>query len=326
MRMKTAMRAAGLLVFLAFLCALPSIGWAQKKDSFPTKPIQNICSWAPGGSSDLSQRLVASLIPKYLGQSMIVVNKPGGAAVPGTTEIARSKPDGYTIGINWYASFVLRPYVLEVPYKTGDFEFILAMVRQRNVFAVRSDSPFKTLKDLVDFAKKNPGKLRFSGSPTASWQHLAGMHFNQVAGIETQFVPYDGGRPSVVAMLGGHIEYIVGQPAEWSGELKAGQIRILASIEKERMPALPDVPTLLELGYKVAHPHMMVIVAPKGVPAERIKKIHDAYKQTIESAEFKELADKMVLEVEYKSGADVLKEIQELNAVYSKLVPTILKK
>lgn len=255
-----------------------------------------------------------------------LVNKPGGAAVPGTTEIARSRPDGYTVGINWYASFVLRPYVLEVPYKTEDFEFILGMVRQRNVFAVRSDSPFKTLKDLVEFAKQNPNKLRFSGSPTASWQHLSGMHFNQVAGIQTQFVPYDGGRPSVVAMLGGHIEYIVGQPAEWSGELKAGQIRILASIEKERMPALPDVPTLLELGYPVAHPHMMVIVAPKGVPKDRIKTIHDAYKQTIQSEEFKALAEKMVLEVEYKSPADVLKEVQDLQAVYSKLVPSILKK
>lgn len=297
-----------------------------KEEAFPTKPIQNIVAWAAGGSSDMSQRLVANYITKYLGQPMVIVNKPGGAAVPGTTEIARSKNDGYTIGMNWYASFVLRPYLLKVPYKIEDYTFMLGMVRQRNVVAVRADSPFKTLKDLIDYAKKNPKKLLFSGSPTASWQHLAGMHLNQIAGMETQFVPYDGGRPSAVALLGGHIDYIVGQPVEFSAELKAGQIRMLAALENERIPMVPDVPTATELGYKVAHPHMMIIVGPAGIPANRVKKIQDAYKAVLEDKGFIKTADDMGLEVEYKSGEEVIKEILQLDAVYKALVPTVLKK
>lgn len=323
-------------VVLAFvlLLSLVLVGCGQKgastksaaKDDFPTKPVQNIVSWAAGGSSDMSQRLIASYIGKYLGQTMIVVNKPGGGAVPGTTEIAKSKPDGYTVGMNWYASYVLRPYILKVPYKLDDFEYICGFLRQRNAIAVRADSPFKTLDDLVKFAKANPNKLTFSGCPTASWQHLAGMDFNQKAGIETQFVPNDGGRPSVVALLGGHVDYIVGQPAEFKGELDAKQIRVLAALEKERIPILPDVPTATELGYKVAHPHMAILVAPKGVPADRIKKIHDAYKKVLEDPEFLKVAQKSGLEVEYKSGADVKKEMDELDDLYKVLVPKVLKK
>lgn len=274
----------------------------------------------------MSQRLVASFIAKYLGQTMVVVNKPGGGAVPGTTEIGRAKPDGYTVGMNWYASYVLRPHILEVPYKINDYEFILGFLRQRNAIAVRADSPFKTLEDLIKYAKENPNKLTFSGCPTASWQHLAGMDFNQKAGIETLFVPNDGGRPSVVALMGGHLDYIVGQPAEFKGELDAKKIRVLAVLEKKRIPMLPDVPTAIELGYKVAHPHMAILVAPKGIPADRIKKIHDAYKAVLQDQEFLKIAAKSGLEVEYMSGAEVKEEIDELNALYKDLVPKVLKK
>jgi tripartite-type tricarboxylate transporter receptor subunit TctC len=298
---------------------------SQKTDNFPTKPIENIVSWSAGGSSDVAQRLVASFIPKYLnGQSMIVVNKPGGAAVPGTTEIARAKPDGYTIGMNWYASFVLRPYTLDVPYKIEDFEFILGMARQRNALVVRADSPFKTLQDLIDYAKEHPEELKYGHCGTSSWQHLAGEHFNQVAGIETRHVPHDGGRQAVVALLGGHVDYVVAEPPEFLGEIESGDLRALAAFEKERIPALPDVPTFIELGYDVAHPHMMIITAPKGVPENRIKIIHDAYKAVLEDPEFLILAENVGMEIEYKTGEEVLKDIEELDKLYSELIPTVL--
>lgn len=316
----------GGFLFLMMLALVMLPASSHGAEAFPTKPIQNIVAWAPGGSSDMAQRLVANYITKYLGQPMVIVNKPGGAAVPGTTEIARSKPDGYTIGMNWYASFVLRPYLIKVPYKIEDYTFMLGMVRQRNVVAVRSDSPFKSLKDLIDFGKKNPKKLTFSGTATASWQHLAGMHLNQIAGMETQFVPFDGGRPASVALLGGHVDYMVGQPVEFSAELKAGQFRILAALENERIPMVPDVKTATELGYKVAHPHMMIIIGPAGIPADRVKKIQDAYKAVLADKEFLKKADDMGLEVEYKSGEEVKNEILQLDGVYKALVPTIIKK
>lgn len=319
-------------VALALVMALSVLvaGCSQKaatpaKEEYPTKPLQNIVSWAAGGSSDMSQRAVANVFAKYFGQSMVIVNKAGGAAVPGTTEIAKSKPDGYTIGMNWYASFVLRPFLLEVPYKTEDFTYILGMVRQRNALAVRADSPFKTLKELIDYAKANPNKLKFSGSPTASMQHLIGMDFNNTVGIQTQFVPYDGGRPSAIALLGGHVDYIVSQPTEFAAELKSGQLRLLAAFEQTRIPDFPDAPTAIELGYNVAHPHMMVIIGPKDIPADRVKKIHDAYKAALQDPEFLKIAKDMGLEVEYKSGEEVKKEIIALNAKYKDLVPKILK-
>jgi tripartite-type tricarboxylate transporter receptor subunit TctC len=318
----------GRVLILVMLVAamLPASSQSAQTEEFPTKPIQNIVSWAGGGSAEMSQRLIANYITKYLGQPMVVVLQPGGAGVPGTAAIGTAKNDGYTIGMNWYASFVLRPYLLEVPYKINDFTFMLGMVRQRLVVAVRADSPFKTLNDLIDFAKKNPKKLICSGAPTATWQLLASMHMNQIAGIETRFVPYDGERPAAVAMLGGHVDYIVAQPVAFWGEYKAGQFRILAALENERIPKLPDVPTATELGYKVAHPHMMVIIGPAGIPADRVKKIHDAYKAVLADKEFLKAADDMGLEIEYRPGEEVKKEMLQLDAEFKVLIPTLFKK
>jgi tripartite-type tricarboxylate transporter receptor subunit TctC len=318
----------GWVLFLLILVAmlLPASSQSAQTEEFPTKPIQNIVSWAGGGSSEMSQRLIANYITQYLGQPMVVVLQPGGAGVPGTASIGTSKNDGYTIGMNWYASFVLRPYLLQVPYKIEDYTIILGMVRQRLVVAVRADSPFKTLNDLIDFAKKNPKKLICSGGPTATWQLLASNHLNQIAGIETRFVPYDGGRPAAVAMLGGHVDYIVALPTDFSPELKSGQFRVLAALENERIPKLPDVPTATELGYKVAHPHMMIIIGPAGIPADRVKKIHDAYKAVMADKGFLKSADDMELEVEYRTGEEVKKEMLQLDAEFKVLIPTLFKK
>lgn len=329
---KKAIRLAAMLLSLVFMSTALLTGCSQKndaapaKEAYPTKPLQNIVAWAPGGAVDMSQRLAANFMEKYFGQSMVVVNKAGGAAVPGTTEIAKAKPDGYTIGMNTYASFVLRPHLVEVPYKIEDYTYIMGMVRQRLVLAVKGDSQFKTLQDLVDYAKANPNKLKFSGCPTASLQHLVGMDFNRQAGTQSQFVPYDGGRPSAVALIGGHLDYIVVQPLEVVNEVKSGQIRILAALEKTRIPDLPDVPTATELGVPVAHPHMMIIVGPAGIPEDRVKKIHDAYKALMQDPEFLKMAKDAGLEVEYKPGEEIKKEIIEMNKMYKELVPAVLNK
>lgn len=305
---------------------LPAFSHSAAADAFPTKPIQNIIPYSPGGASDLSQRLVANYISKHLEQGMVIVNKPGGAAVPGTAEVARARNDGYTIGMNWYASFVLRPYLIKVPYKIEDYTYILGMNPQRMVVCVRADSPFKTLTDLINHAKKNPNKLLWAGSGAASWFHLVGQHFNQVTGIEAQYVPYDGSRPAVVALLGGHADYIISEPPSFHAELRDGSIRALAVCENERIPSLPDVPTVTELGYKVAHPHMMIIIGPAGIPADRVKKIHDAYKAVLEDKEFLKKADAMGLEIVYKSGKEVKEEMLKLDAIYKTMIPTMFKK
>lgn len=324
---KTARLVAMLVAFVLMLTVLLtgcSQNAAQPKEEYPTKPLQNIIAWAPGGALDMSQRLAANYMPQYFGQSMVVVNKAGGAAVTGTAEIAKAKPDGYTIGMNTYGSFVLRPHLVEVPYKIEDYTYILGMVRQRFVLAVKGDSQFKTLQDLIDYAKKHPNELKFSGCPTASVQHLIGMDFNHKAGTQSQFVPYDGGRPSAMGLLGGHLDYIIVQPLEVVNELKSGQLRILAAFAKTRIPDFPDVPTATELGIAVDHPHMMMIIGPAGIPADRVKKIHDAYKALMQDPEFLKKAKDAGLEVAYKPGEEVKKEIIEMNKLYKELVPRVL--
>lgn len=293
---------------------------------FPTKPIEMIVSWAPGGSTDMTQRLVASLIPEYLGTSMLIVNRPGGASIPGTVSIAQAKPDGYTIGALWYAAFCLFPHVkVDLPYSPDDFDILFGFIPQRNGIGVRSDSPYKTLDDLVKIAKEKPGKLTYSSPGAASWANMIGEHFNKVAGTQTIHVPSKGGRPAAVAALGGHVDYVVGQPAEFATELESGDMQLLCIFEDERISPFPDTPTAKELGYDIAHPNMMVIVVPAGVPEARKQVIIDAYKKVIDSETFLNLATKLKLEIVYRPGEDVKAETDRLYKLYKELAPAVMR-
>ena len=317
---------------LVFLLATASTVFAADKtaDGFPAKPVVNIVSWSAGGTTDIGQRLVGSILPKYLGQTMVVENQPGGAAVPGTTAIAKSKPDGYTIGVNWGASWTLRPYLIKVPYKKEDFTFIIGMLTQRNLLCVRNDSPFKTLDDLVEFARANPGKLNWGGGVAASYQHLTGAAFLEAAKLKAEMIPYDGSRPSVVALLGGNVDFAVVEPGNMIVEERAGQLRVLCVFEKERLAQFPDAPTAIEKGFNVNYPNTQCIVGPAGMPADRVKILHDALKKTFEDPEFLKLAANAALEIEYKSGEEVSAEIdqiiRELDPIIGNIFPNALKR
>ncbi len=294
---------------------------APAKDNFPNKPIVNIVSWAAGGTTDIGQRLVASILPKYLGQTMVIENQAGGAAVPGTTAIAKAKADGYTIGVNWNASFTLRPAILKVPYKADDYVFIIGMLNQWNVLAVRADSPFKTLDDLIKYAKANPGKLNYSGGGgSASYQQMLAAVLAKQAKFEAEMVSYDGSRPAVIALLGGNLDFVVAEPGNMMGEIKSGQVRVLCNFENRRLEILPDVPSLKELGYDVYFPQSQIIIGPKGIPADRVKILHDAFKKTFEDPEFLRLAKNAGLEIQYKSGEEVKKDIED---TIKKLTPIL---
>lgn len=277
--------------------------------SYPEKPVVNIVSWAAGGTTDISQRLLGSFMPKYLGQPFVIENQAGGAAVPGTTAIARSAPDGYTVGVNWGASFTLRPFVLDVPYTVEDFTFIIGFLNQRNAIFVRNDSPFKTLTDLVEYAKAHPGELNYGAGAAASYQHLVAAAFTYKAGIEAEMIPYDGSRPSVVALLGGNLDYCVVEPGNAVSEMKSGTVRCLAVFEHERLAMWPDVPTALECRVDVVFPHTQFILGPAGMPKEAVVKLHDAIKAALEDPEFLKMAANAGLEIEYKSGEQVRQEI-----------------
>lgn len=305
--------------------AAPTTPTDTASDDFPNKTITDIVSWSPGGNSDLSQRMISSFIQGYLGQGMVIENQPGGGAVPGTTAIANAKPDGYTIGLNWGASFILRPYVMDVTYKLEDFEYIIGFSVQRNALFVRADAPYNTLEELIAYMKDHPGELTWSGGAAAAFQQLLGAILWDEAGVESAYVPYGGHKDASVALLAGNIDIALIEPASAISELQSGDIKMLCVFEKERLDYYPDVPTAIESGYDIAYPHTMMIVGPAGIPADRVKKLHDAIKATIEDEAFLKLANNSNLEIVYKSGEEVRAELEEMAPLFEKAAKEVLK-
>ena len=317
------------MVFCFAACGEKTPAKEDVKDVYPSKTITCIVPWAAGGSSDVSMRLVASVISEYLGQGMVIDNQPGGSAIPGTQAQADAAADGYTLGMNTNASFILRPLVADVTYKMDDFTFICAFASQRNVIAVPKDSPFNTIKDLIDYAKANPGKLKFAGSTVASGQHLIGAYLGQEAGCEFTHYPTSGGSESVTVLLGHNADFAIIQAGEGLSSYQSGDIRYLCLMDETRSTTVPDVPTIGEEIPELAKiyiPYTSVIVAPKGLPEEVKTKLQDAFQKIMSDEAFLKLCANNGIEPQYQDGAEWLADQQRLYSVFEKLVPAITSK
>jgi len=312
-------------IFIALACvmALAPV-FSVHADDYPSKPIVNIVAWAPGGSTDISARLFASFMPKYLGQAMVTENQAGGATLPGTLAMARARPDGYTVGVNWAATWTIRPFILDVPYTMDDFTFIIGIHDQETVLFVRKDSPFKTFEDLIKHIKANPGKLNYGGGVTGSFQHLLGAFLNFRLGVDAEYISQDGNRPTTIAVLGGQLDYAILDVLSVAGELKTGAVRPLVCFQKERIKEYPDTPTIKELGYEeLILPQSMMMVGPKGIPADRVKILHDAFKRILEDPEFLKLGTNVGMNVSYRSGEECRQDIANMIKVLTPVIDRI---
>lgn len=257
------------IVILFIQLGLAFESQAQKADDYPNKPIQVIIPWAAG--TDVADRFLATYLEKHFGQPFVIVNKPGGGGVLGFTTMAKSKPDGYTLGkvTNIFGIFFLI-------YKNLEFDFdsfvpICAFSKSIPFLLVKSDSRWRTLKDFIAEAKKNPGKLRFGSIGVSSGPYLWAAELIDKAEIELTHIPYAGYGEILGALAGGHIDIA---PCYGSlGQLKGGTVRALAIAEKERTQAYPDIPTLTELGYPVVLSNMRGYIVPKGTPKIIVNKL-----------------------------------------------------
>lgn len=259
--------ALGLLAF-----ALP----ATAADKFPDEAVTYSIPFNPGGQSDLEARRQQPLLEKYLGVDVIIQYKPGGGGSVGWAELMQQKPNGYFItGINI-------PHIILQPLARGDAGYTTEQIEPITLFqatpiglAVLKDSPFKTLEDLIAYAKENPGALVVGGSGTWSGHHIANLQLQDLAGVEMTYVPHKGAAPSVAAFLGGHVQ------ALWanSNDLvqHADKIRVLAFGTKKPFFAMPDVPTFESKGYKLYASIDRGAGAPPGTPADRIKILEEAF-------------------------------------------------
>jgi tripartite-type tricarboxylate transporter receptor subunit TctC len=239
-----------------------------------------------GSAADVAARHLADGMSKILGAPVPVVNRTGAGGAVGYTHVYQQKPDGYAIV--WSSNGILTNYHSAIlPFNYDALDNVARVSVETPVLAVKADSPWKTLKELIEYAKANPGKVRVGNSGTGSHTHLAAAAIFSAGGANIINVPFGAGQ-ATVNLLGGRIEAAVQLPAAFVAHVKSGAVRVLASLGSSREPLFADVPTAKELGYPVALDLWRGVAAPKGTPKPVVAKLEAAIKKTVESPEFKE--------------------------------------
>ncbi|MCL5039704.1 MAG: tripartite tricarboxylate transporter substrate binding protein [Firmicutes bacterium] len=256
--------------------------------NFPSKPITILNSSTAGSPADVMAREVARYAEKFLGQSMVVVNKPGGSGGVMFAALLSEPSDGYTIGSVTASQIAALQAQLKKDFSFDSFEFIANVQKEPYAIAVRAESPFKSLKDMIEYAKKNPGQLKIGGQGTGSALHLLILQLAEKAGIEVKWVPFGGGSESVTNLLGNNVQVISTAPATVNQYVEAGKIRVLAVSGDQRLGHMKDVPTLKELGYDIVMTQYRGFLAKKGLPPEVKAKLVDAIKKAVVEPGFKE--------------------------------------
>ncbi len=278
---------------------------------YPDRPLTLIANYSAGGGADLSARALAKKAEKILGQPIAVVNKAGASGSIGVGALAAAKPDGYTIGVTSYGPLTMVPHMSSVPYNPlKDFEYIMGYGRYMYGPCVRSDSPFKTLKDLVQYAKANPGKIKFSHVGLSTPNHFGMVYLAKAEGIQWEPVVFKETPACVTACLGGHVDIVSQNPADVVPYIKDGRLRLLASFSDIRWEWVPDVPTVRELGYNFDVGSWLALGTPKGVPQPIVNKLREAFKKAIDDPEFLEIMKKIYIPVAYRTPEEYQKLVE----------------
>jgi len=266
MKRRNFIQAAGLAA------VLPRLAFAQEK--YPSKPITWVCPYGAGGSADQRSRQVARLMSAALGQSIVIDNKPGAGANIGTDLIAKAKPDGYTIGMGNFAPLAVNAALFKKMNFNPSTDLVPIMLIERGplILMVRTDSPFKTVADVVKAAKAAPGKLAYASGGIGGTHHLSGSLFENAAGIEMIHAAYKSGAAGQADLMGGQVQMMFEQMYAAMPSIKGGKLRPLAITSKTRSPLVPDLPTMAEAGYpQVEVLNWQGLIGPKGLSADIVK-------------------------------------------------------
>ena len=287
---------------LALAAALsPAASLAQSE--YPDRPITMVVPFPPGGVADITARPVAAAMSTYLKQPVVVENKAGAGGGVGMQHVARAKPDGYTVLLA-LSSISIIPEADKVLGRDPMFQLnqlvpIARFTADPTVLAVKADAPWKSVAEFLDAAKKAPGTIPYGSSGNYGTMHVPMEMLNASAGTRMLHVPFTGAGPAVVALLGGQVQALSTGPSSIMGHYKGGKVRVLASWGDSRHPALPDVPTLKELGYDAQFSQWTGLFVPAGTPEPVIAKLREAARAAIEDPAFKASLAKVETPVQY---------------------------
>ena len=297
-----------LVLFLSSLVVLPDAARCE----YPERQIRLIVGMDPGGPADLLARAAVAGAQKYLGKQFIPENKGGGGGAIAHAQAAIAKPDGYTLCTTNNTALIDMALMQKVPYKPlKSFTGVAAFCIGENcALVVKPDSPLKNFNDFKEYARKNPGKFKYSTPGVGSAVHVAMEVVGHKDGLQLVHVPHKGSAPAMTALLGGHVD---GSSAgsQWINYAKGGQVRPLVSYARQRVAGYPDLPTLKELGYDFVHELLAIVIGPAGLPADVVKKLEAAFKVATETPEFKTVLDNVGREPFYCTGAELDRHLKE---------------
>src|SRR3954467_358149 len=306
---------------LALLLALVAIPAAAQ---YPDKPVTLLAGYPPGGLVDVVSRLVAEGMKPKFPKGLNVVNRPGAAGSLAVAEVARSTPDGYTIVLSPHSALVIAAQIQNLAYKTpDDYDAFINLVAYYPMIAVRTESDYKTIHDLVADAKANPGKLRIGSPGEGTSSHLNLEEFMRITGTRMIHVPFQGWAQSSPALLGGHIEAAVAQPGELKGAVDGKRMRVLVNFRPTRLPSFADVPTAKELGWDVANGGWYVVIAPRGPPAGGGSSLHDAAKTAIDDPKFAADMANRGIDVDYRPGKELHADLWREDKLHTEILRRI---
>ncbi len=272
-------------------------GSAQAQEAYPSRPITLINPFPPGGAVDVVGRPLAAVLEPIVKQPVVIDTKPGAAGAVGAQFAASAKPDGYTllmhiVSISGFAE-VDKLFGRQPKFTRADFIPIARFTEGPMIIVVNDQTPYKTLKELVEDAKKRPDQIIFSSSGLYGALHLPTALFMKAAGVQMRHLPTNGGGPALTAILGNNSQVLVSSIAAANAQIKAGKLRALASFSTKRAAALPDVPTMKELGYDVEFGLWVGLFAPKGTPVAIVDKLRADSKKAAEAEAFKKAIDNL---------------------------------
>jgi tripartite-type tricarboxylate transporter receptor subunit TctC len=302
------------LICLVATLGLLAVGAASAAAAYPDRPIKMIVPWAAGGDTDAIYRVIASSMEKHLGKPVIIVNITGASGTVGAREAMKAPPDGYTIfSIHDFIHSTYYTGVADMTYK--DFAPVSLMTATPSILAAYGKTPWNSLKELLDDAKKRPEQITV-GATLGSTSHFFPAMVALAAGVKWKYVSYEGTAPRMTALLGGHV--MLGDTnLTQIDKVRAGQIKMLAIATPKRLAEIPDIPTFKELGYDVIYAVNRGIVAPKGTPEEALAKLDDACAKAAKDPAVMESMKKQGTLVEYlnrKAYADFLQKNDKMNA------------
>jgi tripartite-type tricarboxylate transporter receptor subunit TctC len=309
---------------LALSAMLSGIGSAVAQ-GYPNRTITLVAPYAAGGDSDFSGRNLAAVVPKYLGQPAIVVNQVGASGMIGSQRVRSSPADGYTLLIARGGSQAILPALdSKTPYKWNDFTFLSLLDLNPVVLVVKADSPHKTLKDLIDYLRANPGKLNYSTAGKSTTQDLSAQYLFQVAGLPKDVavqIPYKSGGEATTAVLGNQVEFVFNNLTTMIGQIKAGALRPLLITTAQRSKALPDIATARELGFPQLESltGWSGLYGPPGLPPEVVSRWTEALQKISQDPDWLRGNESIAGIASIRSPADTEKFAREQFELYEKL-------